>query len=232
MQRSLDDRLVIKLDTTKPMEAEKSLALALALVAQLRSYPGAATARIVIERLGEGSWYIHLLVILGAVGAIADRVPKLVADIRAGEGPFGMIVGRTLDEHVGESCQVVSEKTDEVITRNQITTNPIGHDLHATATATGRPELGQPTLSQTPTESDNEEPVSGQSFMLKGEFTERLANGNYVFQSGPNRNFEVEIRPSLKPILQEAVYISGLTEVLGDGRERMIVYVITEQDFP
>ena len=211
MQRSLDDRLIVKLNITEALAAEEALALGAALVRQLREDPLLQDARIDIEQMAVGSWWIHLLIILGTVGTLADSVPKLIDAIKAGEGPFGVLVAPTLDRHAGEICQVVSGSRDEIILRSQMTSHPSVF-LKPNNVATSSPVLGTPTLNSArqnsddgPVDGGHEENTSGfwpgepegreQTFL--GSF--RLLGENYFFDTG-DRSYKVEGQTSDLPL--------------------------------
>ena len=136
----MENGLRVRLDILETLPAEQSLDLATRLISQLRADQELNDAIIIIKGMGEGSWWIHLLIILGAAGTLVDRVPKLINDIEASEGPFGSIVRSVLDQYKGESCQVVSEMHDTIIFREKIA-NPFSSAHEEVSSSSVRKEV-------------------------------------------------------------------------------------------
>lgn len=205
--QKMDDRIKVRLDIVEELPAERSIELATALIRQIRADPDLADAKIIIEGMGEGTWWIHLLIIFGAIGAIADRVPKLIDDIKAGQGPFGAIVGRTLDEYDGHTCQVVTEIGDTIILREEIAA-PTVHALQGGDVVTGRTVVGQPELQAARSPLPNGGSVK---IDLLGSF-KRHADGSQWFFAGDR---PVRITTKLKIPDGTLLLVSGILE-LGD----------------
>lgn len=216
MQQSLENKLIVRLDISDQITAEQQLSLADALIRHLRQELELGDAIIVIDRMGEGTWYIHLAIIVGAAGAIigaagtiADRIPKLIDDIRGAQGPFGTEAVAVLDRNNGQTIQVVSGDFDVIITRTQIRVlNPVTgaadlsnasatktHTLHANNDTTKPPELGSPMLQEnTPTSEGMRQRTTefaGQFVTMRGEF--RLSENQRPQFTSDGRVYEVDL---------------------------------------
>lgn len=112
------DRLKVSLDTRRPIQLETSAEILASLGASLRSFDQIGRrARIEIVEVQQGSWWAHLLIIGGGVGAIAVSAQALVDEIKAGKTPFSRAIAAAASEGDAEVCTITTADDDLEIPR-------------------------------------------------------------------------------------------------------------------
>lgn len=179
MKNSLDDRIIVRLNISRPISAERSLTLAAEMVRKLRSISEIGPdSTVVIEKLGEGSWWAQVLIIVGTttagVGVIAIAVEALSEDIKSGKTPFSQQVAAALDHYEGSQCQLISSDSEVVIDRNAIQIARGGassfNDSFSSAFGSGSYGTDQfgraPTLDRTDLTLDSSHPIGDKTHLL------------------------------------------------------------------
>ena len=227
MQRSLDDRLIVRLDFVGGLPAEESIALALALIRQLREDPLLQNARIEIDQMEVGTWWINLRIVLGAIGALADSVPKLIEEIKAGKGQFGVLVAPTLDRHSGQSCQVISGDLDVILWRSEMS-NGVAVSLGADGIRSAAPVLDTPKLNPGTFESEDGPADGGYEENPSGFWPSDLDTREQAFVG----SFRFEGDDYVLDTADQSYKVEGHTADLPLESEREVTGIITSMDPP
>ena len=108
------DRLKIHLDTRRPIQAETSSSLIRTAAQALREVTAIGDdASIEIVELHQGSWWLHLLIIAGGVGAVLQGARSLADEIREGKTPFAKSIAEAVAEGEAQVCEIIT--SEEVI---------------------------------------------------------------------------------------------------------------------
>lgn len=115
-----DDEVRIFVNTTELAPAGLSLAIMESAVAALQLRPGPYVSEYVISEMGQNTWWVHILLIGGGIGAVAAGVEGLTADIREGQTPLSQSIAQLMDKFGGSSVIVASSQTELEIARSDI----------------------------------------------------------------------------------------------------------------
>ncbi len=193
MHNTLPENTIrVHLDTASGLPVELSLGIASACADALRTaFQDDPNIDIQIREMGTGSWWIHLLIIAGGVGAVAAGIQGLAEELRNGRGSLAGSVSDALDEYDGQRCTISSPQTEIVIERVQIQlpqlrSNPIGGysgPLAAGPIGAG-PRIQTPAIMVTRTSGEFAKDALGRRV--------RLRDGSIIFgtQNVPLSNIE------------------------------------------
>lgn len=103
------NELKIGLDTRSPIQVETSAEILTTAAMSLREIPEISVfARIEIIEVRQGSWWAHLLVMAGSVGAMTIAAHGLADEIRAGKTPFSRALAAAVSEGQAEVCTITT----------------------------------------------------------------------------------------------------------------------------
>jgi hypothetical protein len=137
----------IHLDITSRLSARLAARLIHSMAASIEDNSSLVDAETFLVASGEGTWWAHLLVLAGSVGASVLAVQGLADEIKKGKTPFSRAVAAALDEANGRNVTLCADHIEIRININDMPSYPppVGEDRLAWVDDLPPPTLEWPT---------------------------------------------------------------------------------------